>query len=88
MLGILKFNKIIFPININNMRWIVAVIFMKKRRIQIYDSMGYTRVDYTRLLYRYVHDEHLDKKGCALPDAKLWELNSSQQKTPLQDNGK
>ena len=85
---IFKFNKIIFPINIDNMHWIVAVIFMKKRRIQIYDSMGYNRVDYTRLLYRYVHDEHLDKKGYALPDAKLWELNSSQQNTPLQDNGK
>ena len=70
------------------MHWIVAVIFMKKRRIQIYDSMGYNRVEYIRLLYCYVHDEHQDKKGCALPVTNLWELNSTQQKTPLQGNGK
>lgn len=62
---IFKFNKIIFPINIGNMHWIVAVIFMKKRLTQIYDSMGYNRVDYICLLYCYVHDEYQDKKGFA-----------------------
>ena len=84
---IFMFDKIILPINIDNMHWIVAVIFTKKRRIQIYDSMGFDRVDYICLLYCYVHDEHQNKKGYTLPDADTWELIPTQQKMPLQKNG-
>ena len=84
---VFKFDEIIFPINIDNMDWIVAGDFHEEIRIQIYDSMGSDGVDYLRLLYHYMHDEHQEKKGYPPLDADTWELIPTQQKMPLQKNG-
>jgi len=84
---IFNLDKILFPINIGKMHWICAAIFMKKKRIEIFDSMGSNGNKYLRALFRYIQDEHLDKKKTPLPNADSWELVSNQLDTPRQANG-
>ena len=67
-LDIFTVDKIIVPVNINNSHWIVAVIFIKKKQIEIYDSMGSDGSQYLKPLFCYIKDEHAQKKDCPLPD--------------------
>jgi len=77
-----------FPINIKNMHWTVAVIFMEAKRIQYYDSMGKT--DWAKLegLLQYVKDEYRVKNGKEMDemDAMEWKLVSCKMDTPRQEN--
>jgi len=84
---IFNLDKILFPINMGNMHWICAAIFMKEKRIQIYDSMGSNGNRYLEALFNYVQDEHMDKKKAPLPDADSWQLIPTQGDTPRQTNG-
>ena len=84
---IFNLDKIILPINIGNMHWIVAVIFMRKKRIEIFDSFGSDGIRYLHTLFRHIQDEHQDKKQTALPDINGWKLIPTQKKTPRQRNG-
>jgi sentrin-specific protease 1 len=84
---IFNLDKILFPINMGNMHWICAAIFMKKKRIEIYDSMGSNGNRYLDALFNYVQDEHMDKKKTPLPDADSWQLVPTQGDTPRQTNG-
>ncbi len=43
---------------------------------------------YLKHIKRYLMDEHVDKKGCPLPDANDWVLVSCTPDTPQQTNGK
>lgn len=80
-------DRIFFPINQNNMHWVCAVIFMQAKRIQFYDSLGGDGTHYLDALFRYVKDEHKDKKKCPLPDEDEWELVECTTDTPRQRNG-
>jgi Ulp1 family protease len=51
------------PINLNNIHWTVAVIFMEAKRIQYYDSMGRTEMAKLEGLLQYVKDEYWVKNG-------------------------
>ena len=31
---------IIFPINLNNMHWVAAAVYLKEKRVDYFDSMG------------------------------------------------
>ncbi|OEU20578.1 cysteine proteinase [Fragilariopsis cylindrus CCMP1102] len=84
---IFKLDKILFPINMGNMHWIAAVIFMKKKRIEIFDSMGSDGSRYLNALFSYIQDEHMDKKKTPLTDIDEWELVPTQRATPRQRNG-
>lgn len=84
---IFDLDKILFPINMGNMHWICAAIFMKKKRIEIFDSMGSDGNRYLDALFNYIQDEHMDKKKKILPDADAWELVPTQRGTPRQTNG-
>jgi sentrin-specific protease 1 len=80
---------IFFPINIKNMHWTVAVIFMEAKRIQYYDSMGKT--DWAKMegLLQYVKDKYRVKNGKEMDemDAIEWKLVSCKKDTPRQENG-
>ena len=80
-------NKIFFPINMGNAHWIAACIFMEKKRIEIFDSMGGSGRVYLDALFQYIKDEHQAKKGSPLPDEDQWELVPTQRDTPRQRNG-
>lgn len=84
---IFELDKIIFPINVSEMHWTCAVIFMQEKRIQFYDSLGDPGRDYLEHLFRYVQDEHMDKKKKPLPDADQWEMVECTSSTPRQLNG-
>eukprot|EP00536_Pseudo-nitzschia_multiseries_P008221 jgi/Psemu1/257011/estExt_Genewise1Plus.C_2060009 len=83
---IFQLDKILFPINMDNMHWICAAIFMEGKKIEVFDSMGSSGNRYLHALFRYVQDEHLDKKKSPLPDADEWELIPTQGSTPRQTN--
>jgi sentrin-specific protease 1 len=78
---------ILCPINLDNMHWTSAVIYMEEKRIQYYDSMGGT--DRTKLkgLLEYVKDEYKAKNGGQEMDVSEWELVSCTSDTPRQRNG-
>ena len=69
------------------MHWVCAVVFIQKKRIQFYDSMGEPGTQYLHHLFRYIQDEHLDKKKCELQDIDQWELITCTADTPQQGNG-
>ena len=84
---IFALDKIIFPINMGQMHWICAAIFMSKKKIQIFDSMGSSGQMYLEALMQYLKDEHMDKKKKPLPDEDQWELIPTTRDTPRQRNG-
>jgi len=59
---------------------------MQEKRIQFYDSMGGSGMNYLEDLLRYLQDEHQDKKKCPLPDLDQWELVTCTPDTPRQRN--
>ncbi len=77
---------ILCPINLDNMHWTSAVIFMEEKKIQYYDSMGGT--DRTKLegMLEYVKDEYRAKNGKEM-DVTDWKLVSCTRDTPRQRNG-
>jgi sentrin-specific protease 1 len=77
------------PINLNNIHWTVAVIFMEAKRIQYYDLMGRTEMAKLEGLLQYVKDEYWVKNGKEMDemDAMEWKLVHCQMDTPQQKNG-
>ena len=84
---IFELKYIVCPINIDNIHWTCAVIFMEEKRIQYYDSCGGT--DWVKLngLLHYLKDEwEANKKGKW--DSSSWNLVGCSRNTPRQKNGK
>ncbi len=74
------------PINLDNMHWTLAVIFMEAKQIQYYDSKGGTDRVKLKGLFHYVKDEYWKKHRRAM-DATEWTLVSCNRDTPRQKNG-
>jgi hypothetical protein len=83
-----KLDKIFFPINQGQMHWLCACAFITEKRIEVYDSMGSPGTKYLNCIFQYLQDDHMDKKGCPLPDLDEWELVRCRDDTPSQRNGK
>eukprot|EP00984_Skeletonema_dohrnii_P023734 scaffold12819_cov104-Skeletonema_dohrnii-CCMP3373.AAC.3 len=73
------------PINLDNMHWTSACIFMEQKKIQYYDSMGGTDWGKLKGLLEYLKDEWKAKKGGEM-DVSEWELVGCQESTPRQLN--
>ena len=73
--------------NIDHFHWTSAVIYMREKRIQYYDSLGGSGMVKLQGLLRYLEDEHMAKKGKML-DVGEWELVGCTRDTPQQINGK
>jgi sentrin-specific protease 1 len=87
--NIFDMDKLFVPINIGDMHWCMAILFMQEKRIQYYDSIdGSYRTGrrYIELLLRYVSDEHMRVYGSPL-EVGEWELWCSTRSTPTQENG-
>ena len=78
---------IVVPINLDNLHWTSAVIFMEEKKIQYFDSMGGT--DQAKLwgLFQFLKDEYKAKKGREM-DTSGWKLVPCTEETPRQWNGK
>ncbi|KAG6609116.1 putative SUMO protease [Phytophthora cinnamomi] len=79
-------DKIFMPVNVGNMHWCMAVIFMTEKRIQYYDSMHGSGAQCLKVLFRYLHDESEHKKKQKF-DEEGWELVACTPDTPQQNNG-
>lgn len=83
-----KFNLkyILCPINLGNVHWTLAVIYMEGKRIQYYDSLGKTDEAKLQGLFQYVRDEYKAKNSGKEMDVSEWMLISNTD-TPQQSNG-
>lgn len=75
------------PINLDNMHWTSAVIFMEEKKIQYYDSLGGTDRMKLEGLLEYLKDEWRSKKDGEM-DCSDWKLVGCTSDTPRQLNGK
>lgn len=80
-------NKIVFPINQGNQHWTSAVVFVQEQKIQYFDSLGGSGKHYLQFLFKYIQDEHLDKRKSPLKSPELWSLVPCTPDTPRQQNG-
>lgn len=93
---IFKLDKLFIPLHKKNSHWQLAVAYMQKREIILYDSLkrkinGSRQLENEtclRKLLKYVRDEHRAKKNAALPNKHDWVLrNPTQHDIPTQQNG-
>lgn len=78
---------VLFPINLNNVHWIFAYIDITFKKIVVLDSMHGENSKVYNTLFRYLKDEHMDKKQCALPDEHEWEMvGGNGSRAPRQNN--
>ncbi|KAG7401358.1 hypothetical protein PHYBOEH_001774 [Phytophthora boehmeriae] len=85
-IDIFSMDKIFMPVNVGNMHWCMAAIFMTEKRIQYFDSMGGAGTACLNVLLRYLRDESEHKKKQKFDD-EGWELVSTTPDTPSQTNG-
>ena len=83
---IFKLNKLFIPINLNDMHWILAVIYINDKRIQIYDSMHGPGYRILNKLLDYLKFEFQDKKKNKGSWSE-WQLVPCKDDTPSQENG-
>lgn len=82
---------IFVPVNVFNKHWILVVLYMNQKRIEIYDSMIVHLEDTIRCrigkrLLRYLDDEHKHLHDRSMPDQHLWRLHPSGPDVPQQKN--
>jgi Ulp1 family protease len=80
--------KLFFPINIGDGHWLVVVAYMQQSKIQVYDSLDKSGVEWMNAVFHFIMDEHFHKKGWPLPEWNQWQLVSCHRGTPRQLNGK
>lgn len=86
-IDIFALDRLLVPINLGNVHWVCAVVDLKRKRIEYYDSMTDRgqRHDAFEHLLGYLHSEHKEKKGSTFDDEGWEEAFSAN--SPKQDNG-
>lgn len=69
--SVFNLDLLLFPANINNAHWTLAVIDLKKQEFVYYDSMGGRRPDILEHLAHWLEDESRDKRGVEI-DCSKW----------------
>lgn len=77
-------DKVILPLNVNNTHWILAVVNLKARQLEYFDSLGGRHPDVPDRLRRWLKEESLDKRGVEL---SLDGWQDHQGSCPQQNNG-
>ncbi|KAG1673549.1 hypothetical protein FOA52_003849 [Chlamydomonas sp. UWO 241] len=83
--NILSVDRVIVPVNDNNIHWTCAVIDIKGRQLMYLDSMGGQDPDLLEFLARYIADESRDKLKVEL-DTSSW-VRVHRSDVPRQRNG-
>jgi sentrin-specific protease 1 len=66
-IDVFNIDKVFLPCNLNDSHWVVAVLDNNKKRIEILDSLGGENVSLKQNLLRWLQEEHMARKGNALP---------------------
>ncbi|KLO20530.1 cysteine proteinase [Schizopora paradoxa] len=82
---IFKKDYVLLAVNHGGVHWTSAAINFKRKRVESYDSMGYTRPEVFKHLRNYLDLEHKDKKKKPF-DFTDW-TNFSMEDYPQQENG-
>ena len=88
---IFELDKIYVPVHLNLVHWVLVVVEMQCRRITFHDSMHRPGQGASHLqsIFRYIQDEHRDKRQCPMPGVSEWQLvECTTATTPQQNNGK
>ena len=83
---IFALDKVIFVVNIGGVHWGCAVAYIQLKKIQYYDSLHGDGNRYLEGIFRYLQDEHLEKKQVELPNKVNWKLVPCQADCPSQQN--
>ena len=88
-IDIFDFGKVFIPINYQNLHWYYAVMYMKRKKIQIYNRSKLGSDQDPNYLLTYLLDEYKERKdGAPLPDPdKLSLIKNQPGTTPKQKNG-
>ncbi|CAM9822559.1 unnamed protein product [Pylaiella littoralis] len=86
---VFEMDKIFVPVNVSNTHWCMAVIYMKHKRINYFDSMGGSGKNVTNSLLDWLEDEDDDKNGDdGTFDPDDWTTEGTNvATTPQQENG-
>uniref|UniRef100_A0A7S1NSQ0 Ubiquitin-like protease family profile domain-containing protein n=1 Tax=Eutreptiella gymnastica TaxID=73025 RepID=A0A7S1NSQ0_9EUGL len=76
--------KVIIPVHLSN-HWTSAVINLRERRFEFYDSLGSEGRHHLEKLQQYIEQEHENKKGTKL-DTSDWAFYTPETSVPQQNN--
>jgi hypothetical protein len=65
---IFLYQRLLIPINRENVHWALALIDMRTRTISYYDSLRGSGADVIKTLIRWIGDEHMAKKKVPIPE--------------------
>ena len=89
-INIFECDKMIIPINQQDVHWYCACINFAEKRTEVYDSMGPGKhPEVHEHLMRWLRDEHLDKRGSPLHEEGWthWYPSENGVHVPKQENG-
>jgi len=78
-------DRILFPINLNNSHWALAMIDLENRTVEYFDSLGFPHRKILDDLLRWLCDESEDKKKKEL-DVDSYEIIVHEKRIPQQSN--
>ncbi|GFH54011.1 hypothetical protein CTEN210_10487 [Chaetoceros tenuissimus] len=67
-------DKVFFPCKVDEKRWACAVVYMKEKKIQYFDSVKGDGSKYVDVLFQYLQDEWKAKKEGEFPDLARWDF--------------
>ncbi|GFH54329.1 hypothetical protein CTEN210_10805 [Chaetoceros tenuissimus] len=67
-------DNIFFPCKVDEKRWACAVVYMKEKKIQYFDSVKGDGSKYVDVLFQYLQDEWKAKKEGEFPDLARWDF--------------
>ena len=76
-----------FPVNVNRVHWVLVSVHLPTHTIRSYDSWNDPEHDnHLESVFRYLQDEHMERKGFPLSDRATWTFIPCTADTPQQDN--
>jgi sentrin-specific protease 1 len=85
-IDVFALDRILFPVNLNNSHWTLAVVNMRDRRFEYYDSFGGAEPTIIQNLRLWLMEESRDKRGIELL-LEDWEDYYPGECIPQQTNG-
>lgn len=84
--NLFKYNKIIIPINVSMVHWVLGVINISEKCIHYWDSMRGENSDFFKYMKQYLKDEIADKEINIAMDIDEWPEKYLSNDDPLQLN--